>query len=224
MRLPTHERPLAETRGPGRPVGTGLDQRARLLDAAIACYGEIGISASSTRRIAAAAGVTPAMVHYYFGGKDQLRDAVVEERVMPVVGRLRERLARAGDDPGALISGFVLGMHAVVEEHPWLPTLWVREVLLPTGELRDLLIERIAKQIPRALAKRLADAQDRGALNAAVDPRLLVVSLIGLTLFPLAAAPIWRRMLNADDIDGDALVQHTLALLRGGIGIDDQPP
>jgi hypothetical protein len=45
-----------------------------------------------------------------------------------------------------------------------------------------------------------------------------VVSLIGLTLFPLAAEPIWRRVFDAADIDYARLESHTLALLDHGFG------
>jgi len=212
----------ANVRRPGRPAGAGTDQRERLLDAALECYARVGIAAASLRRIAADAGATPAMIHYYFGSKEQLRDAVVEERLMPVVGLLRERLGSAGDDPRALVSGFVRGMHAAVERNPWFPSLWVREVLSDNGALRDLLVTRIAAQLPLVLAERLARAQKEGTLNAGLDPRLLVVSLVGLTLFPFAAAPIWRRVFSAGDVDGDALLRHTLALLDHGMGGCDE--
>jgi hypothetical protein len=68
------------------------------------------------------------------------------------------------------------------------------------------------------LAKRFADAKAEGALNPGLDPRLTVVSLIGLTLFPLAAQSIWRRLLDAGDIDTQTLIDHTLALLGSGLG------
>jgi AcrR family transcriptional regulator len=212
---------LTERRRPGRPAAGNPDQRARLLDAALESYGKNGIAAASLRRIAADAGVTPAMVNYYFGSKEQLLGAVVDERLMPVVGILRERLEAAGDDPRALVTGFVHGMHAAVARYPWLPSLWVREVLSENGALRDLLITRISPQVPRVLAERLAGAQRNRILNADLDPRLLVVSLVGLTMFPLAAAPIWRRVFDAADIDDDALLRHTLALLDRGLGGSD---
>jgi len=67
------------------------------------------------------------------------------------------------------------------------------------------------------LRNTLVDAQKRGAISADLDPRLLVVSLVGLTMFPLAAEHIWRRIF-AGDIDRDVLLRHTLALLDHGIG------
>jgi hypothetical protein len=41
---------------------------------------------------------------------------------------------------------------------------------------------------------------------------------MGLTLLPFAAAPIWRRVFAATDVDADKLMSHTLALLDHGIG------
>jgi TetR/AcrR family transcriptional regulator len=81
----------------------------------------------------------------------------------------------------------------------------------------------IAPQVAQLLASSLGAARERGALPADLDPRLLVVSLIGLTMFPLAAEPIWRRALGAADVDRAALLRHTLALLSHGIGDSDAP-
>lgn len=208
-------------RAPGRPAADGPDLRAQLLDAALACFVGKGIAASSLRAIAAEAAVTPALLHYYFGDKAQLQQAVIEERLMPVFAELRGPLQQAGDDVAALVAGFVTGIGAVVARHPWLPPLWVREVLTEGGALRGLLLDRIGPQLPLMLAQRFTAAQKRGALNPDLDPRLLVVSLVGLTLFPAAGAPIWRRLFDADELDADALRRHTLALLDRGLELDN---
>ena len=83
--------------------------------------------------------------------------------------------------------------------------------------VRERLLKHIAPQIAPELARRFGEAKHHGVLNPGLDPRLLVVSLIGLTLFPLAAQSIWRRLLDADDIDTQTLVEHTLALLGSGL-------
>lgn len=208
----------APGRRAGRPAGASLDLRERLLDAAIACYVRRGIAATPLRAIASEAAVTPALLHYYFGDKAQLQQAVVEERLMPAFTELREPLLRAGEDAAALVAAFVRGIGELVARHPWLPALWVREVLCEGGALRELLLTRVAPQLPRLLAERFAQAQQRGQLDPGLDPRLLVVSLVGLTLFPAAGAPIWRQFFDADDLDAEALRAHTIALLDRGIG------
>ena len=207
-------------RAPGRPIADSPDLRIKLMDAALACFVQKGIAATSLRDISTEAGVTPALLHYYFGDKDQLQAEVIAQKILPVFAALREPLLRAGDDIAALIAGFVSGIGRIVAEHPWLPPLWVREVLCEGGALRDLLFDRIGPQLPQMMAGRFAEAQAKGRINPDLDPRLLMVSLIGLTLFPAAGAPIWRRLFNAEDLDFDAVRLHTLSLLDRGLELD----
>lgn len=209
--------PTSGKRGAGRPRGDDGDLRARLLDAATALYAREGIGGTSLRAIAAKAGVTPAMLHYYFGDKDRLTQALVDERLLPALAPVRARLEQAGDDPKALAEAFVRGIGALVTQHPWLPALWVREVLCEGGALREVLFHKALPSLPRLLAQRFAEAKAAGRLNPTLDPRLLVVSLVGLTLFPAAGAPIWRTVFEASDIDTGTLLGHTLALLEGGL-------
>jgi AcrR family transcriptional regulator len=206
-------------RTPGRPTGDGIDLRARLLDAAIACFVRDGIAGTSLRAIASEGAVTPALLHYYFGDKSQLVDAIVAERLLPVLAEMRGVVEGAGDDVTALITGFVHKMSELVERHPWWPALWVREVLCEGGVLRELVVTRVAPQLPQLLAQRFAIAQREGRLNPDLDPRLLVVSLIGLTLFPAAGAPIWRGIFDASDIDTTKIRDHAITLLDHGLGV-----
>ena len=206
------------SRGAGRPSGDDGDLRERLLDVAAAQFARTGIEATSLRAIATEARVTPAMLHYYFGDKARFTQALIEERLLPAVAPLREHLEQAGDDPRALVEAFARGVGEIVARNSWLPPLWVREVLCEGGSLRELMFSRVVPNLPQMLAQRFAVAQARGLLNAALDPRLLVVSLVGLTLFPAAGAPIWRRAFGAEELDTDALLNHTLALLDHGVG------
>lgn len=218
MRHRAATRKKREPRRPGRPRADEANHRERLLDAAVTCFAADGVAATSLRSIALQAGVTPALVNYYFGSKEQLVDAFVAERVTAVVQMLRENLLAAGDDPRAVIAAFVRGIHDAVARFPWLPSLWIREVVNEKGVLRDVLPKIIAPQVTHLLSRMLVDAQKRGAISADLDPRLLVVSLVGLTMFPLAAEHLWRRIFAADDIDRGVLLRHTLALLDHGLG------
>lgn len=215
--MPSAQPRKAPRRRPGRPAQGDADLREHLLDAALAAFASDGVRATSLKSIAARAGVTPALVHYYFGSRDALQGAVIEERFMQVALALRGLLGAPDQPPRELISGFVAGVHALVERFPWLPVIWVREILTEGGALRELLVSRIAPMVPQALAERFARAQSRGEINPRLDPRFLVVSLIGLTLFPLAAEGIWRRVFPDGALDHALLRRHTLALLDSGL-------
>jgi AcrR family transcriptional regulator len=76
---------------PGRPPGTS-DTRDRILINARELFARNGIGSTSIRSIAAAADVDPALVHHYFGSKEQLFAAAVHIPIDPmqVIGPLRE--------------------------------------------------------------------------------------------------------------------------------------
>lgn len=217
--LPVEEKPApaAKKRAPGRPKGVAPVPRDHLFDAALACFVRRGIAATSLRDIATEAKVTPALLHYYFGDKATLVDALVTERMLPALQTVRARVVAAGDDIAATVAGFVCGVTEVMKQNPWWPQLWVREVLSEGGALRDLLIKQLAPEMARLITGRFAEAQARGELNPDLDPRLLMTSLVGLTLFPAAGAPIWRRLLDADDLNLDDVRTHAIALLDRGL-------
>jgi AcrR family transcriptional regulator len=68
----------ARGRRPGSP-----DTRAVILDAARALFASGGLSGTSVRAVAAKAGVDPALVHHYFGSKDDLFMAALAPPVDP---------------------------------------------------------------------------------------------------------------------------------------------
>lgn len=214
-------RPGRPARRAGRPPGDTGDVRARLLDAAVRRYARQGIAATTLRDIADEAGVTPALVHYYFGGREALQAAAIEERVLAVIATFREPLLSAIGDIRAQVHGFVGVVIDTALAHPWLPQLWVREVLQEDGALRALMLERIGPLLPRLLVAQFADAQARGRLNPRLDPRLLVASTVGQTMFLVASAPIWRALFDAGDIDAALLKRHVLALLESGLELND---
>ncbi len=78
-------------RRPGRPAGTS-DTRDRILNSARELFARNGIANTSIRAVAGAAGVDSALVHHYFGTKEQLFAAAVRIPIDPmeVIGPLRE--------------------------------------------------------------------------------------------------------------------------------------
>jgi len=81
----------AERRRPGRPAGVS-DTRERILTRARELFAQNGIDKTSIRAVAAAAGVDPALVHHYYGTKQQLFAAAIHMPIDPmeVLGPLRD--------------------------------------------------------------------------------------------------------------------------------------
>ncbi|MDG4796602.1 TetR family transcriptional regulator [Micromonospora sp. WMMD1082] len=148
-------------RRPGKP-GT----REAILDAARAAFAERGFDASTIRAIAASAGVDPALVHHYFGSKDQLflaamRAPVDPRELLPAVltgdrDGLGERLVRAfltvWDSPAGT-AGVALLRSAVSNE-------WTARLL------REFLTTQVLRRVLDHLDVDPAELPLRGALVA----------------------------------------------------------
>jgi AcrR family transcriptional regulator len=70
------------------------DTRNRILDAAEVLFGRDGISSTSLRAITKQAGANLASVHYHFGSKEALLDAVLARRAQPFNEARLERIRR----------------------------------------------------------------------------------------------------------------------------------
>lgn len=76
--------------GRGRPSkAKGLDLKETILDAAEGLFARHGFHGVTTRQVAAEAGVDTALIHYYFGAKRELFDAVFLRRA-EILNQARE--------------------------------------------------------------------------------------------------------------------------------------
>ena len=72
------------------------DTKTRILDAAFRCLAASGYAALSVREIAKDAGVNHALINYYFGTKDRLVIAVLDEANRQLLQRQRQMYAAPG--------------------------------------------------------------------------------------------------------------------------------
>lgn len=79
----------------GRPINADADAtRARILQSALHLFSAHGIDGASIREVAKGAGVSLAMVHHYFGSKDDLHRAVIDS-MYAELATMREMLVTA---------------------------------------------------------------------------------------------------------------------------------
>ncbi|AZG12599.1 TetR/AcrR family transcriptional regulator [Cupriavidus pauculus] len=218
--------PSDPKRRPGRPTTRTADagQRDLLIDAAVTMFARHGVAATSTKAIATEAGVTPALVHYYFRDREALLDAIFEERLQPMIDHVFGALQAGDADPVTRIQGLAAQLIRTAAGTPWFPGLWIREIVSVDGHLRERLLQRVAPQRAQLIAGPLAAAHAQGQLNPGLEPALVMVSLIGLTMLPLATTHIWRALPGAADIDTDTLVRHVTALLGHGLSVPPKDP
>ncbi|MQR02443.1 TetR family transcriptional regulator [Glaciimonas sp. GS1] len=205
---------------PGRPTGSarGPEQRNLLLDTALVLFARQGIADTTMAAIAREAKVTPAMVNYYFKSRDQLIDDLIEERFLPVRAAMGGVFEAHADDPMAAITELAQRFVDVATAYPWFAPLWVRGVITHDNILKQRMHERVGDKHHKAVLICIRQWQRKGLMNAELEPSLLFMSLLGLTILPLAT--IMTRQIGSKDhpVDAKVIARHAIALLVHGVG------
>jgi hypothetical protein len=103
----------------------------------------------------------------------------------------------------------------VLAANPWIPGLIVREVLTGTGTYRTQFVRDFPSQIAPLAIDALRRAAEAGKLRPGLDPRLALVSCIGMAVMPFIGAPVLAKVFGDDLLqDPETLVAHTLDMVR----------
>jgi AcrR family transcriptional regulator len=185
----------------GRPQTLeGRRVYAALLEAAEDCLERKAYADITLREVAAAAGVNPAMVNYYFGGKEGLFIALVEYLFGDWAARLK-RIDAASVAPSPTRC-FVLTVRDCFYRHRAVLWLIDHEMGREDSAFRSAFHDRLASASTHAIRRFLARMAESGVFRAAADLRFLSYSVAALTIFPIVFA---RRLQHSYGIAMDEL-------------------
>lgn len=165
---------------PGRRLGRRpgkQDTRTTILTAASEVFAERGYDAASIRQIAMKAGVDPALVHHYFGTKEQLFFATVQPPIDPeeLIPKLVE------GDPNHLGERIVTTLLSV----------WENPITGPRFEalLRSAFANRISARLVREFFTVQIMRRVGRAIGEVIDPAEVPFrsNLVATQIFGLAA-------------------------------------
>ena len=175
-----------ERKRPGRPPGSS-DTRERILTCARELFARNGFENTSIRAVAAAANVDSALVHHYFGTKQQLFGAALQLPIDPmeVLGPLR---ATPVDELGLKLPSVLLPLWDSKLGPALIATL--RSIL--TGPEVELVRSFFREIIVAEIAARVDDPTGTGILRAEFVATQLVGVVMAryiLELEPFASLP-----------------------------------
>jgi AcrR family transcriptional regulator len=204
-------------------AGVDGEAREQLLTAATELFARQGVAATTFAAIAKRAGLTPAMMHYYFKDREHLLDGVVEEKIAPLIASVWSPV-----DPDAaaaeLLCGVVERLVAGIERMPWIPSTWMREVLNEGGLLRGRVLRKLPFEKVRLVSEAVAREQAKGEIQRDLDPVLIVFSMLGLVMMHLATAPLFAEVFHRREPNPQAVGRHITALLRQGLSASGKTP
>ena len=158
--------PTARRRG-RRPRTESADTRDRILTVAREEFSERGYEKTSVRGIAKAAGVDSALVHHYFGTKEQVFEAAIEVAFAPALNAPEALAEGPLDGVGERLTRFIFG----IWENPTTrtPLLAIVRSAVNNEAAAAVFRRLVASQLLRRIAAQLdrPDAELRAELAAA---------------------------------------------------------
>jgi AcrR family transcriptional regulator len=170
-------RPAASAQVVGkRPSSRGAARKKSIIEVATRMFARNGSRGTTLGEIATEVGVSQAAVVYHFGTKEELLNAVLDNR-----DRFEDtQLWRNGPDPGLNIFWIVADIVRSWADHPeivGLLAVLLAENVADDGPLRPRLRRNYQLTVQR-IADTLGKAAERGEMRADVDPRLKAAELL----------------------------------------------
>ncbi len=173
------------------------DTEQRILQAAEEEFLQKGLEGARTTTIAERAGVTHAMLHYYFRTKGMLFERIISEK-MQQVGNIMLTVFVSDDRP--LIDRIKLGVEQhfdFIAAHPDLPRFVIQEIYTHP-ERHEMMRSQISGIVDRLLGdlQRQIDRSAAAGDMAWVDARMLFLDIISLNIFSFICFPIIKPLLG----------------------------
>jgi AcrR family transcriptional regulator len=174
---------------------TKQDTPARILEAATFIFSDAGFKGARMQQIAEQAGVNQALLHYHFGSKKKLYEAVLFSFFSDVFSRM-EAGFHADADPETAFRHFINAYMDILSTRPELPRLMVSEVL-EGGRHIISVVDRIFAETgisPPRLIGPLIEKAVRADLIRPVDPMQTAISVVGMCVFYFVARPLLEHI------------------------------
>lgn len=210
------------TKRPGRPEGGNGTMRAAIMDAAEVVFANQGYAGTTLRGISELAGVTQALISYYFGSKFELFSETFLRRATAIAQARVESLARLraegkAEDVVAIVGAFlqpVLTLRATAQGPAFL-RLHARLHTEPPNlsyELRKTAYDKSTHLYIEALHKALPHL-------SRFDVHWRMTLMIGTYLYALSDTNRMEDMVPEayDPKDNARLMAETVAFITGGM-------
>jgi len=156
--------------------------RERILTAALREFSAKGLAGGRVDRIARRARINKRMLYHYFGNKDDLFREILRRKLQQRVAWA----ARAPDDPGETLTHW---FRLACEDVDWVRLIEWEALAVGDG---PVLSEAARRRAFESGVAKLRAVQAKGLLPRELDPRQLLLSMLGLTTFPLAFPQVTR--------------------------------
>lgn len=201
----------------------GGERRLQIVLVAMRLFSQRGFRGTTTREIAAAAGVSEAMVFRHFATKSELYSAILDHKAclhdsMDPLQKVSAAIERRDDR--AVFEGIALD---ALEKHDCDPEF--QRLLLHSAleqhELAHMFWEKFVRRVYRSLGSYIRERQREGAIKE-VEPALVVRAFIGMVMHHSLNNTLWDRKRSLLKISNQVAAREFANILLYGVADRDE--
>ena len=168
-----------------------------------------GYAGARTSAIAEAAGVTHAMLHYYFRTKDKLFDTILDRKIKLLRDVMLGSIGDADKPLFQKLADTVSNHIDFLAANPDLPRFMVNEIFYNPARMQQILplMKAHAPQVVANLQRQIDDMAARGECRR-FDAAMLMVDIVSLNVFSFMAAPMVEAMFGDSFSDRASFVEQ----------------
>lgn len=181
-----------------------------ILKAAEEEFLEKGFTLAKTTEIAEKAGVTHAMLHYYFRTKENLFEQVFRQKVYLIAGAL-DTVFNSQLSFKQQLENLIRTHFEFLRANPRLPFFLLSEISRD-GKRRRMCIS-ILLPVLRRVFTNLADVLDEAVQKGEVRPVRaadLVISILSLNVMPFVGQPVMQGILNLGNEEMEQFIENRM--------------
>jgi AcrR family transcriptional regulator len=173
------------------------DKKAHIINHAVELFAEKGFEGASIRDLAARAGVNVAMVNYYFGSKEKLFEAMVEDRASYTRGLLDEIASNPGHSDLEKIELIIDSYIGKLFTNRKFHRVLHQEMMLSQREsLQDAIVEILYPN--HVIIKNVLEHGMKKGTFRKVDAPMVIATIIGSINQVLLSRKLCNKMMNKE--------------------------
>ncbi len=197
---------------------TGDERREQILHIAIKLFSRNGFSGTTTKKIAAEAGISEAMVFRHFASKDELYHAILDHKaceggkVQPLA--LINEVIKSKDDYEVF---YQLALNALKhhQDDPEFMRLLMHSAL-EGHELADMFINENIVPLYEVLSFYISQRQREGVFRD-LNPKLVVRSFVGMMIHHSLNVTLWDKQGRLLKVSNEEAARGFVEILLNGI-------
>ena len=195
----------------GRPFASDKNLKKELIISAIKLFAENDIGNVSVKDIASNCNTTSAMVHYYFGSKENLIETIITDFFVPNFKNILECAVKT-NDPLKLMHVTIDMIISLALEHPYIAKLWSRYFL----HQESIIMKYVFPNMPVDIMQQYALLAEKGQIDGLINK-----DLIPVLIYPIIASNIFINLHGFDfilqDNRMDTKIKHIKSFILKGV-------